>query len=316
MTESEPSALVEAGHPGETLRRVRQERGFGLDEVANQLNLTTERVSQIEAEQWERLPGATFARGYLRLYARLLELDADSLVEQFNQAVGSLPLQETPLNMPYSAEAPRLPAFLNLRLLSLFLLVVLIVIGFVWWKESRQVAHQDEGLPQALILPETLAVPDVTQMSDNTVVLSAEQAQDRATEEPTASINAEAVTDEYQAAAPASSLPNSPVVPEAVEATPTQPLLEQQAAEQPATDKGLLRLDFSGECWVQVTDATGKVLFSGIQVASSVVDLSGTPPIAVILGNARVVKVQYNNEPVLVEPLPNGVARFSLTGHE
>jgi len=82
-------AISEVMQPGEMLRQTREARGLGLDEVASQLNLTATRVSQLEAGEWSSLPGLTFARGYLRQYARLLELDAEALVAQFNRATGS-----------------------------------------------------------------------------------------------------------------------------------------------------------------------------------------------------------------------------------
>ena len=59
---------VAAAHrvnPGEALRAARESRGWSVAEVATQLNLTPMRLNQLEAGEFEKLPGNTFSRGYI-----------------------------------------------------------------------------------------------------------------------------------------------------------------------------------------------------------------------------------------------------------
>ncbi|WP_122290579.1 helix-turn-helix domain-containing protein, partial [Pseudomonas syringae group genomosp. 3] len=71
-------------NPGETLRQVRESRSWSLPDVALRLNLTVTSLSNLENGHFEKLPGHTFARGYVRAYAKLLDLDQAALVEQFD----------------------------------------------------------------------------------------------------------------------------------------------------------------------------------------------------------------------------------------
>ncbi len=62
-------------HPGAMLRQGRESRGLSVDDVAQALKLTPKQVAAIESEEFDILPGNTFARGFVRNYARFLQLD-------------------------------------------------------------------------------------------------------------------------------------------------------------------------------------------------------------------------------------------------
>ncbi len=76
-------------NPGETLRQARENNGWSLAEVALKLNLTVASLGNLEAGAFDKLPGHTFARGYIRAYAKLLGMDQTLLVQQFDQYTGS-----------------------------------------------------------------------------------------------------------------------------------------------------------------------------------------------------------------------------------
>jgi len=76
-------------NPGETLRQARESNGWSLAQVALKLNLTVASLSNLEAGAFDKLPGHTFARGYIRAYAKLLDMDQTVLVQQFDQYTGS-----------------------------------------------------------------------------------------------------------------------------------------------------------------------------------------------------------------------------------
>src|SRR5450631_1357557 len=66
--------------PGAQLRAAREAAGMSIDDVAQQLKLAPRQVKALEDENFAELPGRTFSRGFLRNYARLLNLDANDLV--------------------------------------------------------------------------------------------------------------------------------------------------------------------------------------------------------------------------------------------
>lgn len=83
--------------PGARLRKAREAKGINIEEVARQLFLSSQMVQQLENDEYKSHHSITFIRGYLRSYARLVGLDTDALIAEFN-ALGltdSVPLMST-----------------------------------------------------------------------------------------------------------------------------------------------------------------------------------------------------------------------------
>lgn len=60
---------------GERLRAAREARGLDVDSVAAALKLSRRQIEALDAGDWAKLPGYTFIRGFVRNYARLVQLD-------------------------------------------------------------------------------------------------------------------------------------------------------------------------------------------------------------------------------------------------
>lgn len=72
---------VELNKPGLQLRVEREKKGLTVDQVASQLRLSARQVEALEADDYGSLPGNVFVRGFIRNYAKLLQIDASSLIE-------------------------------------------------------------------------------------------------------------------------------------------------------------------------------------------------------------------------------------------
>ncbi|MBL4821332.1 MAG: helix-turn-helix domain-containing protein [Gammaproteobacteria bacterium] len=70
---------------GAVLQAERVNRGLSEKEVADQLHITMHYVRAIESDDYEKLPGKVFARGYIKSYALLLQLDEDELLKLYDE---------------------------------------------------------------------------------------------------------------------------------------------------------------------------------------------------------------------------------------
>lgn len=86
---------------GEILRRTRLKRNLQLEEVSNELKISTRLLQAIENDQYDKLPGGVFAKSFVRQYARLLGLDEEEIAERVQQFLG--PVEE----VPQFAERPK-----------------------------------------------------------------------------------------------------------------------------------------------------------------------------------------------------------------
>src|ERR1017187_939953 len=86
---------------GETLRRERLRRNLDLQQISNELKLSTRFLEAIENEQFDRLPGGVFTKSFVRQYARLLGLDEDEMAVEIARLVDppadALPIETKPL---------------------------------------------------------------------------------------------------------------------------------------------------------------------------------------------------------------------------
>src|ERR1035438_1175537 len=76
---------------GETLRRERLKRNLDLEEISQELKISTRFLQAIENDQYDKLPGGIFAKSFVRQYARLLGLDEEAIAGEVQQALGSAP---------------------------------------------------------------------------------------------------------------------------------------------------------------------------------------------------------------------------------
>jgi cytoskeleton protein RodZ len=65
---------------GEHLKREREMRGVSLEEISSATRISTRFLEALESEQWDRLPGGVFNRGFIRSVARFLGLDEEVLL--------------------------------------------------------------------------------------------------------------------------------------------------------------------------------------------------------------------------------------------
>ncbi|MDM8347454.1 helix-turn-helix domain-containing protein [Pseudomonas sp. sp1636] len=309
-------------NPGESLREARESKGWAVEEVAAQLNLTPLRLSQIEAGAFDKLPGNTFARGYVRAYAKLLDMDQSRLVLEFDQFTGSDAVGSDVHSLGHIEEPVRYSQSI-LRFVSFALLVVLAGVGFYWWQEQTA-RHAGESAVTSLEQVEVDGADGTTQIHpldepEDQAVLAAQGA----TELNLAPVTAEAATEpELDGAAEpavvAAAEPAAAVVQaEPAGATEAVSPAPANAAESlaVAAGEGLLSVSFSADCWTQVTDASGKVLFSALKRKGEALQLAGQAPLELRLGFARGAQVNYNGQAVDLAPFTTGeTARIKLGG--
>ncbi|EJN29882.1 hypothetical protein PMI35_02337 [Pseudomonas sp. GM78] len=323
-------------NPGETLRQARESNGWSLAEVALKLNLTVNSLSNLEAGEFDKLPGHTFARGYIRAYAKLFGMDQAVLVQQFDQSTGT-DSKGSSVHSLGRIEEPVRVSHTILRIVSLLLLVAVVGGGFVWWQDQTSLRTKDlisltpehvevegaDGTTQIHPLdePEDQAVAEG--QAETTTALALPQA-DTATQAPTETPAPAPVASAVTAplvATPVTPAPAAPAVAAPVVAVPVAPSAPAPTAAAPAlapaapavAGQGQVQLQFTADCWTQVTDGNGKVLLSGLKRKGESVSLNGKPPFSVRLGYARGAQVSYNGQAVNVAPFTSGeTARLKL----
>jgi len=128
---------------GEQLRIGRKDRCLSKTWVANQLHLHENMVDALEDERFDCLPAPVFVKGYLRLYAKLLELDEDSLLEPYVLSLGN---QIQPMN-PQLARGAKRPTIQPSMAGALLLLIALSLTSVWYLKYPKSYAEAPAAPP-------------------------------------------------------------------------------------------------------------------------------------------------------------------------
>ncbi len=301
MNDAAPVVVTETP-VGEQLRLAREARGLQIGDISQTLKLGPRQVEALESGDWNGLPGHTFIRGFVRNYARLMQLDPAPMMAQLDRTlekpVSNLGMQDTgPAPMPDSG-------------------------GSGVSRRDRQFMLLGVGLVVLAALAYTLMPADLSALRSTVQSLLDSFARKEAAEQ----VAAPAATSSQPAAA------NEPVFPPgatqqqvmypqvlAPAETPTAPVAQggagQEAAPAPAAAAAApqLRFLFDKESWIEVRDRDNKVVFSQRLSAGAEQAVSGQGPLSLTVGYAPGVRLFWRGQPVDLAPHTKGdVARLVL----
>ena len=261
------------------------ELGMTIEDVAEELRLSPRQIQALEEEAYERLPGPTYVRGYLRNYARLLGLAPDEVLPGAPEPVE----EHTP--QPVVAHQEVRSGDRPIKLISYLLAGVLVGLVIVWWQGREQVTTVPlvgggpaaGGPPQAQPAPAAETAPAAAAQGATVPA---------ATGGPTTPAAAASAPGRAPAAAP----------------TPVRP------AGAPAPGLDRLTLYYREDCWTEIRDARGRRLIYETVPAGSTRVVDGVAPFQVFFGNAPAVRMQVNGKPYDFGPhIRREFARFTLT---
>jgi cytoskeleton protein RodZ len=133
---------------GERLKRERELREVSLDEVAKATRIARRFLEALEDEQWEKLPGGVFGRGFVRSIARYLGLSEENLLSEYDLARGE---SASPPPQKPEERIPSPPKWMPVAaaLLLFALLAGVIVGGHYAWKAYQ--AHRAQRRSSAMV---------------------------------------------------------------------------------------------------------------------------------------------------------------------
>lgn len=264
---------------GQTLREAREAQGLSVEEVATRLRLMQRQVDAIEADDFSSLGQPVFARGFVRNYAKLLDLPPEALLARMaGDSSDTRVVTQPPSPPPHSwLSSP----WLILLMLGLVVAVAVPIALYLWLNSD---SGEDELQTMPALLAVTRGAPAV-----------APPAADSATE----------------SAVPAE-LPAEPPKAAVVVPAPEQPVAAAGSTEASSPAR-VLNFEFGGESWVEIRDGSGRMVHRQLNTPGSQVEVTGQPPFDLVVGNAAQVRMTYNGRPIDLEPyIEVTVARFSL----
>ena len=274
---------------GARLRVAREMRQLSVDEVALALKLGARQVEALENGNWQALPGQTFIRGFVRNYARMLQIDSAPLMDHLD---ATLEKPVDSLHVPEGRQAV-MPSGQPRRdrtvVVAGLVLVVLAALAYVLLPSDLSALREKaQGLIDSVSRKEPVPEP-------------------AASGAPVAAPVAESVF-------PPGVTPQQVMNPQAQAPTELAPAkLAAPAVNTPALTNTPLRFVFANESWVEVRDGDNKVIYSQRNAAGTEQSVNGQGPFSLVIGNAAGVTLFWRGQPVDLAPHTKGeVARLVL----
>ncbi|MGS0742552.1 helix-turn-helix domain-containing protein [Glaciimonas sp. GG7] len=269
---------------GAQLAHKRQQNGWSIDDVANQLKLAPRQIQAIEDNNYAALPTIVMTRGYIRSYAKMLGLDpAEILPSTIPVAAAQVQILGTESRSTFFSESRLLLGGRN-RVTYKWILagIVLAFVGIV--------VTQFSGLSALRQSPTELVVP-----------LAASEASSEA--------SSATAPDNMGSDAGSAVLP----APDVASTASLQPQNAVAGTPVVAAEANQLHLTFKQDSWVEIKRADKSTLFSKVGKAGSTETIEIDQPVSVVIGNLAGVQATLRGTAIdLKSDTKNNIARLNL----
>jgi len=297
--------------PGEVLRRHREAQGYELEDVAKRLHLPVRMVEALEEDRYQDLPEPPYVKGYIGAYARFLDLDAAPLIAGYQERTHPEDPTIFSSHMPAGGHSHRVLFVWG----TVAVIVVLMALLANWWSSHRPedtslVGEAGQERTEAPPRPSTPVAPTATQARGELATVPAAPPAERVAPPPARQVED---SSEPVVAAPVSSPP--PITSMAPPSGPGLAEADTSAGAGPvAPGRHRFQLSFGGQSWTEIYDSDDKRLLFDLLKAGERRTVVGKTPFRIVLGNARVVRVELDGRPVEVAPdaLRGSTARFTV----
>ena len=160
--------------PGEQLRSAREAAGTSVHEISTHMHLDSRVILALEADDYDELPAPTFVRGYLRGYARLLDLDPEPIIRAFEQRDLAPPSLVADISLKSRVHGGDFP----IRIVTYIVVAALIVLVVLWWRSQDFAPVRfdapfagDPALPEegSAFVPQEAPEPQAAALQEETV---------------------------------------------------------------------------------------------------------------------------------------------------
>jgi len=276
---------VSAPSAGRLLREARERQGLHIAALAASIKVTQKKLELLEADRFDALPDATFARALALTVCRALKIDSEAVLRLLPPA-GGYRLEQVGegLNAPFRER----PGVLVQRDGAGF------AFGWVFWLTTL--------LLLAAAVVYFLPPAWLDKLGWRSLVAAPASASSAAVPAASATVG--------QVAAPAT--PASDATRLALPTPATSADEPPPGSEGTAAPEGSIQVRTSAPSWIDVTDGRGRALLSRLVQPGEALGLDGEAPFRVRVGNATGTQLSFRGQPVELVATGDNVATVEL----
>ena len=297
---------------GQKLRTAREKLGLSIEDVSQAIKVQSNAVRQMEVGDFDALGPTVFAKGFLRSYAKHVQLGQVWLDDE----LAALALDTAPTLLPSRGERQDRSSTAERGMLAASYLVgtaILVSAIFVVTHFDRFVGTRSDQSPLQVKIPQESAVEPAIPLDSATIAAVADSTNPAATSGAPSVLNP-AASEAIVSSEPSTATPGDVQTPAtSIQDTPSAVAAGLVALPNLPTDMQALELVANGTVWVEISDSTGRRLeFNNLSngVRKS---YSGKAPFALKIGNAAYANLIVGGKAIDLSAFTNGsVAKLNL----
>ena len=288
---------------GDKLRREREMRGISLEEISESTKIGTRSLRALEEDDFEKLPGGIFNKGFVRAYSRFLGLDEDQTVADFDAALKEYNLARGQMDVPVEQE----PEPVNTKAIWLIAAALALIVAFTaagyFLKRPATVKatqSQPETRDNSASVPERVPVPSASAPSTPANVASTTPVTPPPPETKTTQSGSQKLT--------------SAVSSESGSDLESANNKTSSTVQSHSNSGSPIRLEVFAreESWLSVS-ADGRDLGQQLLAAQKSRTIHAQKEVRLKLGNTGGVEISFNGKPVNIDGEPKQVKEFVFT---
>lgn len=341
--------LADKATPGERLRKAREKLGLNREEIATQLKLDVAKIEELESGDISSIAAPVFLSGYLRAYARVVNLSDDELSADFDALVKTEsssfnPAADVATNN-FGTVPDELPAHMSLAKRSWKGLAIGVVVvgaaaitGGLWLSDQNNevelvdIREQNDtpvSEPQFEKKNDTasggdLNLPVTPVIEEKESIFVAPSNDENVVEQAVETGDVETISDSHPVLTGQQKTQMVENSAQEIQPSDSMEISAESGSEENAAmgevitnqlqaHQDELRFIFSQDSWVEVNDAMDQRLMYRLGKAGEVDSVSGVAPFQIYLGFVQGVDVSINGEPYDLSRFGNRrTARFQL----
>lgn len=296
--DQELSEDMEVISPGQMLAQAREILKLSKQDIADRLNYRLALVTNIEQDNYDNSLPETFNRGYLRSYAKLVNIKENDIITSYETLnIAKIQCAEMQSFSHFTEKQAQ-----NSRLMwvSYLIITLLIASTIIWWLQNENTTNT--AVNKVVSAPakndiNNKKVAEQISSSSQTPLVEKEPVVSKI---PVETIELEADNTLLEVSS-LSELNNDQI-------NKITPIIE----EQPALLATAV-FTFAGDCWVNIFDATGERIAWGVKKTGYVMKITGVPPFKVTVGRPELARISFNEQEIDMSQFNVGnIAKFTL----
>ena len=263
-------------YPGELLKEARKKARRRYKRLSSELGIPEKYLEALEENNFSIMAGPTYVKGYLRAYAKKLDLDPETVIAAFDRYLkDQRRLEKKGIKKEQKNETKKKVSYIY-ALIFFLIASITLLIAFIPERNNDSEKKEDRSFSETEIQNSN----DIPPILNTKPALSIELEQDTSQNIPDLNIQEEVI---------------------ALEITDD---VKDETNKLSIETINTIEMNFSGDCWIELMDKNGIIEYRLAKAGTSMF-FEGLGPFKLLIGNSKRVELFYNDAKISLASTTN-----------